>query len=53
MFRLDQFISGIHNGNNLQDNDFELLDHNSEGNVITVKYKGVYVIVDNNYLQWS
>lgn len=53
MVRLDQFISGIRNGANLQDNDFELLDHDSEGNVITVKYKGVYVIVDNGYLQWS
>jgi hypothetical protein len=41
MVRLDQFISGIRDGNNLQDNDFELLDHDSEGNVITVKYKGV------------
>jgi len=53
MVRLDQFISGIRNGNNLQDIEFELLDHDSKGKVITVKYKGVYVIVDNGYLQWS
>jgi hypothetical protein len=53
MVRLDAFISGICNGNNLQDNDFELLDHDREGNVITAKYKGVYVIVDSGYLQWS
>jgi hypothetical protein len=53
MVRLDAFISGICDGNNLQDNDFELLDHNREGNIIAVKHKGVYVIVDNGYLQWS
>ena len=35
----------------LQDNDFELLDFDCFGNVISVKYKGVYVIVDNGYLQ--
>jgi hypothetical protein len=52
MVRLDAFISGICNANNLQDNDFELLDHVHEGNVITTKYKGVYVIVDNGYLQY-
>jgi hypothetical protein len=53
MVRLDQFISGIRDGLLLQDNDFELLDYNRLGNVISVKYKGVYVIVDNGYLQWS
>jgi hypothetical protein len=52
MVRLDQFISGIRDGLLLQDNDFELLDYNRLGNVISVKYKGVYVIVDNGYLQW-
>jgi hypothetical protein len=53
MVRLDLFISGVHDGYLLQDNDFELLDYDRLGNVISVKYKGVYVIVDNGYLQWS
>jgi hypothetical protein len=53
MVRLDKFKSGVHNGCLLQDNDFELLDYNPLGHVISVKYKGVYVIVDNGYLQWS
>jgi hypothetical protein len=53
MVRLDQFISGVRDGYLLQDNNFELLDYNLLGNVISVKYKGVYVIVDNGYLQWS
>jgi hypothetical protein len=53
MVRLDQFISGVRDGYLLQDNDFELLNYDRLGNVICVKYKGVYVIVDNGYLQWS
>ncbi len=53
MVRLDKFISGVRYGILLQDNDFELLDFDHFGNVISVKYKGVYVIFDNGYLQWS
>jgi len=53
MVRFDQFISGVRDGYLLQDNDFELLDFDCLGNVISVKYKGVYVIVDSGYLQWS
>jgi len=53
MVRLDQFISGVRDGSLLQDNNFELLAYDRLGNVISVKYKGVYVIVDNGYLQWS
>jgi hypothetical protein len=52
MVRLDQFISGVQDGYLLQDNDFKLLDYDHLGNVISMKYKGVYVIVDNGYLQW-
>ena len=51
MVRLDKFISGVRNGILLEDNDFELLDFDRFGNVISVKYKGVYVIADNGYLQ--
>ncbi len=50
MVHLDKFISGVRDGNLLQDNDIELLDFNCLGNVISVKYNGVYVIVDNGYL---
>ena len=53
MVRLDRFISGVHDGCLLQDNEFVLLYYNCLGNVISVKYKGVYVIVNNGYLQWS
>jgi hypothetical protein len=54
MVCLDKFISvGVRYGILLQDNDFELLDFDRFGNVISVKYKGVYAIFDNGYLQWS
>ena len=53
MVSLDRLIFGVCDGCLLQDNDFELLDYNRLGYVISVKYKGVYVIVDNGYLQWS
>ncbi len=53
MVRLDRFITQIQDGLNLEDNTFELLAHGRGGEVITVKYKGVYIIVDNGYLNWS
>jgi len=53
MVRIDRFISSVGDGCLLQDNDFELLDCDHLGNVISDKYKGVYVIADNGYLQWS
>ena len=52
MVHLDQFVSVVRDGYLPQDNDFELLDYDRLGNVISVKHKGVYVIVDNGYLQW-
>jgi hypothetical protein len=52
MVCLDRFITQIRDGSNLEDNTFELLAHGRGGEVITVKYKGVYVIVDNGYLNW-
>jgi hypothetical protein len=53
MVRLDKFISGVCDGCLLQGNDFELLDYDHMGNVNSVKYKGVYAIIKNGYLQWS
>ena len=50
MVRLDKFISGLRDGILLQDYDFELLNFDRFGNVISVKYKCVYVIVNNGYL---
>jgi len=54
MVRFDCFITQICSaGSTLQDNTFELLARGRGGEVITVKYEGVYVIVDNGYLNWS
>jgi hypothetical protein len=53
MVRNDKFITGVCGGCLLQDNDFELLDYDCLGNVTSVEYKGVYVIVGNGYLQWQ
>ena len=51
MVQFNRFITQIHSaGSTLQDNTFELLAHGRGGEVITVKYEGVYVIVDNVYL---
>ena len=51
MVRFHRFITQICSaGSTLQDNTFELLAHGRGGEVITVKYEGVYVIVDNVYL---
>ena len=50
MVRLDDFISGIRDGSVLKDVQFELFERDSNGRIITVKYSGAYVIVDNGYL---
>ena len=52
MVRFDQFVSGIWDGTVLPDVEFELYERDVNGHIITVKYQGGYVIVDNGYLQW-
>ena len=53
MVRFDTFLTDIRAGRILTDNEFELLSYDKEGNVISVRYNGVYVVVDNGYLAWS
>jgi len=54
MVWFDRFITQIRSaGSTLQDNTFELLACGRGGVVIMVKYEGVYVIIDNGYLNWS
>ena len=53
MVRFDQFVSGIRDGKVLEDIEFQLYERDRFGKVITIKYRGGYVIVDNGYLQWS
>ena len=50
---MDQFVSGIQDGEALEDVQFELFEHDINGDIITVQYRGGYVIVDNGFLRWS
>ncbi|KAL7523518.1 hypothetical protein ACHAWF_000550, partial [Thalassiosira exigua] len=40
MIRFDEFVSGIWDGTVLNDVEFELLERDRDGNIITVKYQG-------------
>eukprot|EP00804_Cyclotella_cryptica_P000426 CCRYP_020668-RA/>CCRYP_020668-RA protein AED:0.19 eAED:0.16 QI:0/-1/0/1/-1/1/1/0/308 len=48
----DLFLSDVKHGRIFEDNGFELLEER-HGNVIRVKYRGVWFIVDNGYLSWA
>jgi hypothetical protein len=52
MVLFDNFVKGIYDGDHLHDVEFELLERRN-GEIVSVKYKGGYVIVDNGYLRWS
>eukprot|EP00979_Chaetoceros_neogracilis_P013687 scaffold4001_cov141-Chaetoceros_neogracile.AAC.1 len=49
----DEFIMGLHNGEILADNSFELFERDSSGRILVIKYKGAWILVDNGYLRWS
>ena len=51
--RYDNFASGIKGGTILNDSVFHLFEKDTEGNIITVKYVGNWILVDNGYLCWS
>jgi hypothetical protein len=53
MVRLENFIMGICESTILCDNTFELLSRDDDGNIRKVTYSGVYILVDNGYLDWS
>ena len=49
----DELLCGVR-ASTIHDNfEFILFDHDKEGNVIEVLYKGVRFMVDNGYLAWS
>jgi hypothetical protein len=49
----DSFMNDIYKGNILQDVEFELLQRKEKGEIVPVKYKGVWLTVDNGYLNQS
>jgi len=53
MVRFHTFLTGVRAVWLLTDNEFELLSNDKEGNVTSVWYNSVYIIVDNGYLAWS
>lgn len=46
----EDFINKVHNGGFNHTHEFKLMGFNANGEIIEVKYKGCYVIVDNSYL---
>jgi hypothetical protein len=48
----DTFIKAIKRGDILQDNIFELLEKRGD-EIVKVKYRGVWLVVDNGYHSWS
>jgi len=49
----DDFLLGLQDGTLMNDYEFELLERDSNGEIICLKYKGAWVLVDNGYLDWS
>ena len=49
----DQLVLKLSTGNYDEIYQFELMDYDNDGNIIKIKYKGCYLIVDNGYLSWS
>jgi len=48
----DTFIKAIKRGDILQDNIFELLEKRGD-EIVKVKYRGIWIVVDNGYHAWS
>ena len=50
----DDFVVGLKEGTILEDYEFNLYEYgDNDTDIITVRYKGVWLIVDNGYLNWS
>ena len=47
--KFDPFVMGMRRGEILDDLTFELYDYDRDGNVIRLKYKGAWLLVDNGY----
>uniref|UniRef100_A0A7S2XME1 DDE Tnp4 domain-containing protein n=1 Tax=Attheya septentrionalis TaxID=420275 RepID=A0A7S2XME1_9STRA len=49
----DDLMQKINAGEVMDDVIFELYDYGLDGEVIEVKYRGVWLLVDNGYLAWA
>jgi hypothetical protein len=52
LIRFDKFVTGMKEGTKLEDVEFDLFEE-KDSKIVKIKYKGVWVIVDNGYLKWS
>jgi hypothetical protein len=48
----DEFAHGMKEGRHLSEVEFELFEMDSAGNIVAVKYRGAWLMVDNGYLSW-
>jgi hypothetical protein len=46
-------VRRVHDGRILQQMEFDLYEHDESGNVVSVKYQGAWILVDNGYLNWA
>ena len=49
----DPLLSGVHEGDLYNNFEFCLFEKNDSNEIVEVKYKGVWFMVDNGYLNWS
>ena len=49
----DTFAKGLKNGTIMNDNVFELMERSENDEIIKVKYRGAWLVVDNGYLNWG
>jgi hypothetical protein len=49
----DELAKALRDGTTLDDVEFELKETDQAGNVIAIKYRGCWLMVDNGYLKWS
>ena len=50
---MDELATQMRKGKVMMDNIFELMDYDDNGEICSVKYRGVWLLVDNGYLNWS
>ena len=49
----DNLVQKVNNGQLYNDYEFKLLEKNNDGDIVEVRYRGVWFITDNGYLSWS
>ena len=53
LIMFDELVRNVNDGIIPNDREFMLYEHDKDGNIVEVGYKGVWCIVNNCYLSWS